>query len=121
VDALECDRKRLPHLAERQRQRRAPADHDVIMTRVQGAGRREFHDLAQASAHTVAFHRIADLLGHGETDARWTVRSRAGLARPRLHHECRPGRSRPARGRKKIRPAFQTLDGDGGNCPSLTH
>jgi hypothetical protein len=70
VDAPERRTKFAHHLAERQAQRAAPPDQNVIVPVMQASGRREPHHLAQAAANTVALHGVAYLARYREADAR---------------------------------------------------
>ncbi len=104
--------KFMHHLAKRRRERGPSSDHYVIVTGVQPAGSgggRNAHHLAQASAHPVAFHRIADLARYGKADTR-----HSGFgASPRLQHESAPRGAQTLRSGTKIIPAFQPLNDDG--------
>ena len=109
----------LHHLAERNRQRRAPADQHIIVAGAQmrsSAGRREPHDFAQPAADAVSFYGVADLPRHGEADPDSAIFA----ALPRLKHKG-AARSACALGRgPEIAAAFQPLD-DGRVAILLTH
>ncbi len=89
------------------------------MTGVQPAGfgsGRDAHHLAQAPAHPVALHRIANLARYGKADT-----SHSGLgALKRLQDERAPGGAHALRRGAKIIPAFQPLNDDGKSVP-ITH
>jgi len=89
----------------------------VTGTQSAGAGSaRDVHHLAQPSAHTIAFHRIADLARYGKTDTR-----SAGLGTSkRLQDESAPGGAYALCRGAKIIPAFQPFN-DGGKCVPITH
>ena len=61
----------LHHLAERSRQRRAPADQHIVMAGAQmrpPVVSRQAHDFPQAAADAVSLHGVADLAGHRKAD-----------------------------------------------------
>jgi len=58
------------HFAERQAERAAPANQNVIVTLLQASGVREPHQFTQAAADAVALDGIACLPGHREAYAR---------------------------------------------------
>ena len=80
MDAAERAAKFLHHGVKRDFERGAPPNQDVVVTGGQGRFRSQPNELAQAAAHPVAFHGIADLLADGETNPRRAFRCpRAGL------------------------------------------
>jgi hypothetical protein len=97
------------HVGERDRKRDATADQHVIVAGAQSAGsggRRHPHDLAQSTAHAVAFRGVADLARHGEADTGGALIA----TRASLQHEAPPRGPRTAGGGAKIAPAFEPLD-----------
>jgi hypothetical protein len=105
----QCPIQILPHLGERQRQRRTPPDQDVIMARLHLAVGGEPDDFPQSAPDAVTLHGIANLFRHREADTRG-----AGVSpRARLYHERGDGRARAACGGTKVRSARQSLHGDG--------
>jgi len=80
MDAAERAAKFLHHGVKRALERGAAPNQDVVVTGGQRRLRSEPDELAQAAAHPVAFHGIADLLADGETNPRRAFRCpRAGL------------------------------------------
>ncbi len=95
----------LHHPFKRQTERRAASDQHVVVARPHASLRREPNDLPQAALHTVAFNRVADLLGDGKSDAR---RSRF-VALARLKHKARNGRPRAGCGSEEVRALPQPI------------
>ena len=83
----------------------AAPDQHIIMPGLNARSGVEPHDLAQAAAHTIAFHRIADFFGDGEAEA---CRARIGAALG-LQNESRSRYFDPGCGGQKIRPLPQSF------------
>jgi hypothetical protein len=80
VDAAKRATKFLHHGVKRDLERGAPPNQDVVVTGGQRRSRSQPNELAQAPAHPVALHGIANLLADSETDPRRAFRCpRAGL------------------------------------------
>jgi hypothetical protein len=115
VDPGERRIELLHHLAERSHQGRPPPDEHIIVAGTQLDGWRYPHNFPQSPAHPIAFHGIADLARHGETDADGTF----VIAQARLQNESTPGSPCAARYGLKIAAALEPLD-NGGTGP-ITH
>jgi hypothetical protein len=99
----------LHHVAEWRLKRRPAADQNVIVPDAKRCGRREPDQFAQTAPYPVAFHGIADLLGHGKANPRRSGRR----PRPCLQNKGAGVRSRAVPGSlgdgPKVTPAFQAL------------
>jgi hypothetical protein len=98
----------LPNLLERQRERGAPSDQHIIMSRLETVFATQAYNLAQASADAIAFNGIADFPRDSKSDPR---RAWFGAA-PGLQHEARRRDPGSGCGFQKIRPLPQSLHRD---------
>jgi hypothetical protein len=74
MDATERAAKFLHHGVKRGLERGAPPNQDVVVTGGQRRSRSQPNELAQAPAHPVALHGIANLLADGEANPRQAFR-----------------------------------------------
>jgi len=95
----------LPDTVEGQFESWPAADQNIVMPRLKATSAAQSHRLAQASANTVAFHRVADLLRDGKADA---GRARI-LAFAGLKHKSRRRNLDAGRSGQEICPLPQTL------------
>jgi hypothetical protein len=109
----------LHHLAERSRQRGAPADQHIVTPGPQRRGpgsSRQAHDFAQTAADSVSLHGVADLAGYRKADPDGII------PRPLqcLKHKSAAGGTYTTSRGSKIAAAFQPLD-DGRLAILFTH
>jgi hypothetical protein len=107
MNALERHIELTRHFVERQAERAAPADQNVIVPVLQASCIREPHKFTQATLDSVALDCVANLSRHREAHAR-PVHVRA-LAR--LQHKGASGHPHSGSGSPKVRPTLQPLHG----------